>query len=373
MRLGHHQASRAQIILSGENFDGKGETNAAPLRQLVRCVRIHSQCRHSALLLAPQARPWRILWENPPVNRHSTENLRAGFTLIELLVVIAVIAVLVALLLPAVQQVREAARRMSCRNNLKQIVLAAHNYESAYTVLPPRRILSRGNRRGWGPSILPFVDQDSLQAEYNFDRDFYAPENAEVIRKPLQIFMCPSAPGPRLVTVIQSGVTSEGIAGDYFGPNSFRSSLYGESTLSGNNRITAMDDLPRTRRFQDITDGLVNTMFITEQAGRADFYILGQRQDSNAGLSQATSWGSWPSYQVFQMQVFGSDGITRDGLGGACTINCNNSQGVYSFHPGGANAAFVDGSVHTLSESIDANVLFGLVTINGEETVESGF
>ena len=291
-----------------------------------------------------------------------------GFTLIELLVVIAIIAILVGLLMPAVQQAREAARRSSCRNNLKQIGLAVHNYESSYTVLPPRRILSAGNRRGWGPSILPYLDQANLQAQYRFDKDFYAPENASVIRIPLSIFMCPSAPGPRMVSVIQGSVTSEGIAGDYFGPNSFSSTLHGAQSLSGNNQITSLDDLPRVRRFRDFTDGTTTTMLITEQAGRADFYILGQKQASNAGLSQATSWGSWPSYQVFQVQVFGSDGITKDGPGG-CTINCNNSQGVYSFHVGGANAAFADGSVRFLGQSMDADILIATVTINGGEVI----
>ncbi|MBI1347254.1 DUF1559 domain-containing protein [bacterium] len=304
------------------------------------------------------------------IRRFDKTEPRRGFTLIELLVVIAIIAILVGLLLPAVQQAREAARRMSCRNNLKQIGLAVHNYEASYTVLPPRRILTAGNRRGWGPSILPYLDQASLQGQYRFDLDFYAPENAENIRVPLTVFMCPSAPGPRLVSVIQGSVTSEGIAGDYFGPNSFSSTKYGVSSLSGNNQITSLDDLPRVRRFRDFTDGTTNTILITEQAGRADFYILKQKQASNAGLSQATSWGSWPSYQVFQVQVFGSDGITRDGPGGTCTINCNNSQGVFSFHAGGASTAFADGSVRMLAESMDANVLFAAVTINGGEVIQ---
>jgi len=297
----------------------------------------------------------------------------AGFTLIELLVVIAIIAVLIALLLPAVQQAREAARRMSCRNNLKQIGLAVHNYESAFRVLPPRRITTAGNRRGWGPSLLPYLDQAALRGAYRFNKDFYAPENAANIRVPLTVFMCPSAPGPRMVTVVQSGVTSEGIAGDYFGPNSFSSTRYGVASLSGNNQITGLDDLPRTRRFRDFTDGTTNTMLITEQAGRADHYIRGQKQPTNAGLSQANSWGSWPSYQVFQVQIFGSDGVTKDGPDGSCTINCNNSQGIYSFHMGGANAVFADGSVHLLGESMDANVLFALVTINGNEIIGQEF
>lgn len=305
--------------------------------------------------------------------RLSAKRQSAGFTLIELLVVIAIIAVLIALLLPAVQQAREAARRMSCRNNLKQIALAAHNYESTFSVLPPRRILTKGNARGWGPSILPYLDQAALQGQYRFDKNFYDPENEDNIQVPLKVFMCPSAPGPRLILVVQSGVVSEGIAGDYFGPNSFSSSRYGVTSLSGNNQVTAMDDLPRTRHFADFTDGTTNTMLITEQAGRAEYYIRGQKQASNAGLSQATSWGSWPSYQVFQVQVFGSDAVTKDGPGGTCSINCNNSQGVYSFHTGGAMASFADGSVHMLSESLDANVLFSLVTINGGEIIGQEF
>ncbi|OYW17158.1 MAG: hypothetical protein B7Z55_13090, partial [Planctomycetales bacterium 12-60-4] len=207
----------------------------------------------------------------------------------------------------------------------------------------------------------------------DFNKDFYAPENAAAIRVPLSIFMCPSAPGPRLVTVIQGNVTSEGIAGDYFGPNSFSSTLYGVAALSGNNQITGLDDLPRVRKFRDFTDGTTNSILVTEQAGRADYYIRGIKQPTNAGLSQATSWGSWPSYQVFQVQVFGADAITRDGPGGTCTINCNNSQGVYAFHPGGANTVFADGSVHLLAESMDANVLFALVTINGGEIVGQEF
>ena len=298
---------------------------------------------------------------------------RQAFTLVELLVAIAIIAILIALLLPAVQMAREAARRMSCQNNLKQIGLAALNYEAAFGAMPPRRNMTAGNRRGWGPTILPYVEQESLQGRYRFDKDFYAPENAANIAVSLPLFLCPSGTGPRMITVVQNGVTSHGAAGDYFGPNSFSSSKYGNPALSGNVQITAMDDIIRRRRLADITDGLSCTMLVTEQAGRAAFYILGRPQASNAGLSQAQSWGPWASYQVFQVEVFGADGITKDGPGGPCTINCNNSQGVYSFHPAGAEAAFVDGSVHFLSESLDANILIALVTINGGEVLNVNF
>lgn len=291
---------------------------------------------------------------------------RRGFTLIELLVVIAIIAILIGLLLPAVQKVREAAARMTCSNNLKQIGLAIHNYESANGGLPPRRNLTAGTRRGWGPSILSYVEQAALSGNYRLDKDFYAPENAANIIVPLKLFVCPSGPGARTVTVDYSGVTSVGAAGDYFGPNSFQSTLYGNQTLSSNTTCTAMIDGGQ-RKIIEISDGTSNTLLVTEQAGRPDFFILGKKQASNTAQSAYNQWGPWAAYQVTRFQQFGSDGITADGAGGPCTINCNNSQGVYAFHTGGANAVFCDGSVRFLRQGMDPNALFGVITCNGGE------
>ncbi|MDY3562133.1 DUF1559 domain-containing protein [Gemmata sp. JC673] len=290
-----------------------------------------------------------------------------GFTLIELLVVIAIIAILIGLLLPAVQKVREAAARMSCQNNLKQIGLAMHNYESANGGLPPRRNTTTGQRRGWGPAILPYVEQAALGGNYRLDKEFFAPENAANIIVPLKIFTCPSVPNnPRTVTVTFSGVSATGAAGDYFGPNSFQSTLYGNQNLSGNNTCTAMSD-NANRKFTDITDGTSNTLLVTEQAGRPDFYILGVKKASNTEQAAYNQWGPWAAYQVTRLQQFGSDGITADGDGGPCTINCNNSQGVYAFHSGGAPAVFCDGSVRFMRVGMNPNTLFAVVTCNGGE------
>src|SRR6187431_3342554 len=114
-----------------------------------------------------------------------------AFTLVELLVVIAIIGVLVALLLPAVQQAREAARRMQCRNNLKQIALAVHNYESSHLTLPPGVLGTSGAvaqaqlLHTWLVQILPYLDQKNVQAVYDFNRRFDDPVNAAAVQTPL--------------------------------------------------------------------------------------------------------------------------------------------------------------------------------------------
>src|SRR5262245_13841144 len=139
---------------------------------------------------------------------------RAAFTLVELLVVIAIIGVLVSLLLPAVQQARETARRISCTNRLKQIGLALHNYETTHKIFPPAYItanpaadgsafgVSYGDeyRNGpsgfaWGTLLLPFLEQQSLYEQFNFNVACWAPANATAAQAKVTVFLCPSATG----------------------------------------------------------------------------------------------------------------------------------------------------------------------------------
>jgi prepilin-type N-terminal cleavage/methylation domain-containing protein len=125
---------------------------------------------------------------------------RRAFTLLELLVVIGIIAVLIGLLLPAVQKVREAANRMACSNNLKNLGLALRNYESAHLRFPPSGVdgpfpeadVTTPTRHGWGTFILPFIEQESLAIRYRLDRGHSAPENQSVAATQLRIFQCPS-------------------------------------------------------------------------------------------------------------------------------------------------------------------------------------
>ena len=128
-----------------------------------------------------------------------SERKLRGFTLIELLVVIAIIAILVALLLPAVQQAREAARRTQCKNNLKQLGLALHNYESTYGMFPPSRItLSNPTFQiSWNTMILPYIEQDNAYRQYNTNLSWFNAVNDPVTTIQLPAFVCPSTPGSR--------------------------------------------------------------------------------------------------------------------------------------------------------------------------------
>ncbi len=137
---------------------------------------------------------------------------RRGFTLIELLVVIAIIAILIALLLPAVQKVRESAARTQCQNNLKQIGLAALNFESVNKGLPPR-CMTMVPYRGWGVYLLPYVEQSTVANSYNMNLNFYDPPNGPAVAVPLAVYSCPSAPSGRMDNLVDVNGNPTGTVG----------------------------------------------------------------------------------------------------------------------------------------------------------------
>jgi prepilin-type N-terminal cleavage/methylation domain-containing protein/prepilin-type processing-associated H-X9-DG protein len=298
---------------------------------------------------------------------------RRGFTLIELLVVIAIIGILMGLLLPAVQKSREAAHRVSCANNLKQIGLAVLNYENANGVLPPRCQTSTPYR-GWGPILLPYIEQGALATMYHYDLDFWDLGNASAVCVPVKVFSCPSASQGRTVAIITDddapvvGIAtgSIGAIGDYFAPNSVDAFWLppAQYALASDELQAPALAVDGGRLLAEISDGTSNTLLISELAGRPDHWIQGAKQPDNSTLRFPNWWGPWASYNSCIYKTWSEDGQTP---GGFCTINCNNSWGIYAFHAGGANASFVDGAVHFLAEGLDRDVFAAIVTRAGGE------
>lgn len=351
-----------------------------------------------------------------------------GFTLIELLVVIAIIAVLIALLLPAVQQAREAARRTQCRNNMKQLGLAFHNYHDAYNTwmifrhltwncprpapgqsVPPGTLY---NAQGWGPGLLPYIDQAPLFNQYNTNVPPWAGTNPAVVKTAIPTFVCPSAPRSSNVVNLNipqnpyatswgSDVVYQGGACDYTvtekSVGAYRSVAvaagytqkgnrnegplgeFGTDVFAGAASAFQGGDRNLFTRISDVRDGTSNTMLLTEQAGRETFYAKGKpvgvvtaAPPDIAWTSMTLNCGTWDSpFNTFRHQGASFDGLVNSG---PCGINCNNSRSggtgsltgsggsYYSFHVGGCHTLLCDGSVRFLNENMASPALVSLMS-----------
>jgi prepilin-type N-terminal cleavage/methylation domain-containing protein len=316
-----------------------------------------------------------------------------GFTLIELLVVIAIIAILIALLLPAVQQAREAARRSQCKNNLKQMGLALHNYHDAYNRFPIGAQVPLWNAN-WRWSILPFVDQAPLynrttQTPEN-GRGFntfnawtgtggYGTANAALHNAIVTAYKCPSSttdaflkgtadgfsPGQSTNGVAEIGMTMDyvGIAGSYSdaGVAAINKSAV-VNTSYGTMGQNGMLPIGIAQNMKDCTDGTTNTIMIGEDSG------LIATSDRRKNLS-----GGWGG-----MRPVGTSGGDGYGGGGVVTIRYSpnprtappftgagfNNGPLTSFHVGGVHALMTDGSVRFLSDNLSLDTLLALGAIN---------
>jgi prepilin-type N-terminal cleavage/methylation domain-containing protein/prepilin-type processing-associated H-X9-DG protein len=302
-----------------------------------------------------------------------------GFTLIELLVVIAIIAILVGLLLPAVQKVRDAAARVSCMNNMKQMGLGMLNYESANGGLPPSATGTQGAVVGapyypyshsWAAALLPFIEQTASFSLYNYKANWDDVSNYTAIRTYLKLFNCPATPlQPRTDTTIAADPS----CGDYGAINAIKTfvgiNCFSLLRLTGSNdpRIVGGMQRDANTKIVAITDGTSNTILVGEDAGRDPTYDAMRQIVPNLPKQQC-GWAD-PN------GAFSIDGSNPDGtIPGPCPLNCSSNSEVYSFHIGGANVVFADGSVHFLPQSINLCVLAALTTKAGGEIVDtSGF
>lgn len=298
---------------------------------------------------------------------------RAALTLVEVLVVIAIIAVLVGLLLPAVQAAREAGRRGQCMNNLKQLGLAMHQHHDTYGKFPPGVVLapflvpqgSIQGAHGFGPFLLPFLEQESLGRMYRWDKRSQGPENQPVAQEPLSVMQCPAAQSPRYVTALEDPMNysygGKGACSDYTGIREIDPELIqlGLVDEPGNNQGVMTRNY--LTRMADITDGTSQTILLTECAGRPTMWRVRRPVAGIYALNCA-----WVGGTLTFGQGSSDDGTTQPG---PCAINCTNDHEVYSFHPNGANVIFVDGSVHFLEANIDIRLFGRLVTRAGGEVV----
>jgi prepilin-type processing-associated H-X9-DG protein len=307
--------------------------------------------------------------------------VRGGFTLIELLVIITIIAILIGLLLPAVQKVREAAARMSCQNNLKQLGLALHNFHDTNGVFPASgwTMAGPGNPGGkfvgWRPLTLPFIEQENLQRLYNFNLNWWEGTNLTAACYAVKTYQCPSAPrGPGATSAVAKSprppmtFPAPLAATDYEAIMGVQSAVIDPVLYNSNNRFSVMYRNSAVK-MTDVTDGTSSTIVVVECAARPVVY---RNRASAPGLSNDQGIGWADSEGPFSL-----DGANADGSLEACTpaggctfaMNRRNDNEPYSFHTGGGNFLFADGHVGFLSETIPLRTLSALVTRAGGEVV----
>lgn len=322
-----------------------------------------------------------------PRSRHT------AFTLIELLVVIAIIAILIGLLLPAVQKVREAANRIKCTNNVKQIALAMHNHENNYGYFPYSKRTAQP-QRSWAPDLLPFLEQSNMVsgAYYNLDENWWRSTtyggvpipNAASVQMHLSVFTCPSTPtAKRLQNKSETPPEQNkvGACGDYFIPEGVHTAINNELPTSqrfpaGTDLRGALRAFPEQTMFAAFTDGTSNTIMVAECAGREDVWRGRVRtpaaaDKANPACARARG-GAWATndnpYEIGQRTEWCTN---SNSIPGTMRINNSNEWGhlYYGFHPGGAVFAMADGSVRFMTESTPLWNLAAMTTRGGGEVV----
>ncbi len=292
-------------------------------------------------------------------------HLRRGFTLIELLVVIAIIAILIALLVPAVQKVREAAARTQCTNNMKQLGIAMHAHADAFKGFSTSITSSSTTQRLRSSLVplLPFLDQGPIAAKWDKTSDWAAAGNAAFIDNLLVVFVCPSTPNSALP--IPAGTANQQSAGQHYRTDyspignidSTRVPTY-FSAANDYSGLLKVNNLTGLAKIAHCTDGISNTIAYVEVAGRPVRYDQGKLV---AGTPTGAGWAN--NEQDFTVGNNGTYGPT------GCFVNCTNDNEIYGFHSSGANILLGDGTVRHITQGISTFTLGALITARGSESV----
>lgn len=383
---------------------------------------------------------------------------RAGFTLVELLIVMVIIGVLVALLFPAVQAAREASKRTSCLNNMRQLALAFHNFEAANAHLPfSKRVEGDGAARSWVPDLLPFLEQENIISNVNYDlgQDWwrirsnylvdpadpdpdnptmYIPDpagndvpNGITVQKFIPALQCPSTVVQNRTQFKDDGPVGHkiGACGDYFPPEGVHSNILAEfptslplgspipgfppgttstnniiisgvlqpfgagalptwvTDINGDPRVGVIQTRPRYPTMSGVKDGTSNTILLGECAGREDVWrgrtmtaANASRGSSNCARARGGAWATNDNPYAIGQRINWCNN-TNPSLGnsvpGKMQINNSNEWGhlYYSFHDGGSQFAFADGSARFISDKVALWVLASLTTRASGEAMSS--
>jgi prepilin-type N-terminal cleavage/methylation domain-containing protein len=283
------------------------------------------------------------------LHRGNPHSARRAFTLVELLVVIAIIAVLIGLLLPAVQSAREAARRSSCTNNVKNQALAIHNHLSAKGKFPQSRPYDNNRQRmSWTIVVLDYLEGGSLAELYDKSVQWHTGANVTAGRTMVPAFACPSAPGfpRRPAATVAAGAPPGGLAGQSMG------------------LLDYMVIQQLRHRFYN-AHGVANP---------TNYFVNGRDQNGLLPRNEGYGWtdpdggaGSMDGTDKTTGAINGSSGT------GVCIMNCNNDSEPYSFHSGGMTVALADASVRFMSESISGATFAALLTQAAGDAAGSDF
>ncbi len=299
---------------------------------------------------------------------------KRGFTLVELLVVLAIIGVLVGILLPAVQMVREAARRTQCLNNLKQLGIAVQNYEGALQQIPPSR--PNDGFLTWPVFLMPYLEAHNLYRQFDSDAH-YAAQNPDVLTMGLPVMICPSRRSGIPLSISETNGTLPGVVGDYAGnagshahhptfqwalfekevDGVFNSGFLRDNTVV-NFRLTG--PVKGRYGFEDVTDGLSNTQFIGEK------FVANDRQREPGGNGDGCIYnGDEPA--TFMRLAGGYLRLSRGPDDGTVV---GDFPVFGSSHPGTVGFVYGDGSTHSLDTNTSGDVLAKLSSRNDGQAVE---